>query len=89
MNFFHWLREGVRHAVVLGIADACDDVGQHAKGDDFGPALAASLREKLAAESSPAAALPGRTVDAASTVRTRKRLGRSLANPDETLKKAA
>lgn len=89
MNFFHWLREGVRHAVVLGIADACDDIGQHAKGDDFGPALAASLREKLAAESSPAAALPGRAVDASSTGRTRKRLGRSLANPDETLKRAA
>jgi hypothetical protein len=89
MNFFHWLREGVRQAVVLGIADACDDIGQHAKGDDFGPALAASLREKMAAESSPAAALPGRTVDATATPRTRKRLGRSLAEPVESLKKAA
>ena len=89
MNFFHWLREGVRQAVVLGIADACDDIGEHAKGDDFGPALAASLREKLAADTSPGGGLPGRTVDAASPPRTRKRLGRSLAKPEEPPKKAA
>lgn len=89
MNFFHWLREGVRQAVVLGIADACDDIGQQAQGDDFGPALAASLRERLAAETPEAAALPGRTVDAGTPTRTRKRLGRSLAKPDEVLKKAA
>lgn len=89
MNFFHWLREGVRQAVVLGIADACDDIGEQAKGDDFGPALAASLREKLAADPSPNGALPSRTVDAANPPRTRKRLGRSLAKPEEPLKKAA
>lgn len=89
MNFFNWLREGVRHAVVMGIADACDDIGQQAQGDDLGSALAASLRERLAVESPQAAALPGRTVDAAPQGRTRKRLGRSLANPDEMLKKAA
>jgi len=27
MSFFQWLREGVRQAVVLGLADAVEDVG--------------------------------------------------------------
>lgn len=89
MNFFHWLREGVRQAVVLGVADACDDIGQHAEGEDFGPSLAAALREKLASDSSSSVALPARSIDAAGTSRTRKRLGRSLSKPEEPLKKVA
>lgn len=86
MNFFHWLREGVRHAVVLGVADACDDIGKQAKDADFGPALAASLRERLAGDSPSSPALPGRSAEA---TRPRKRLGRSLAKPDESVGRAA
>ncbi|MGA0038840.1 MAG: hypothetical protein ACO3NZ_03235 [Pirellulales bacterium] len=90
MNFFHWLREGVRQAVVVGIADACDAIGQQAKGEDFGPALAASLRERVAAESpQPALATAGRTIDASPAGGPRRRLGRSLSQPEEALKKVA
>ena len=40
MSFFDWLREGVRQAVVLGLADAVEDVGTRNRGEDLGPALA-------------------------------------------------
>lgn len=50
MSFFQWLREGVRQAVVLGLADAVEDVGTRNQGEDLGPALAQSLRERLAVQ---------------------------------------
>jgi len=37
----------VRQAVVLGLADAVEDVGARNQGEDLGPALAQSLRERL------------------------------------------
>ena len=89
MNFFYWLREGVRQAVVLGVADACEDIGKQAKGGELGPALAASLRERLGAEPSPAGGLPGAVAENGGATRTRKRLGRSLAKPEQPLTKAA
>lgn len=90
MSFFQWLREGVRQAVVLGIADAVEDVGQRAKGEDFGPALARSLRERLTAEpATPEGIAEADVVDAVSAVRGRRRLGRSLARPGESLPRAA
>ena len=49
MSFFHWVREGVRQAVVLGFADAIEDVGTRNRDEDFGASLAQSLRERLAA----------------------------------------
>jgi hypothetical protein len=91
MSFFQWLREGVRQAVVLGLADAVEDVGTRNQGDDLGPALAHSLRERLTihrdapqeptvleSKASPIAATPGR-----------RRLGRSLDHARDGLRKAA
>ena len=40
MSFFQWVREGVRQAVVLGFADAIEDVGQRSRDEDFGTGLA-------------------------------------------------
>lgn len=54
MSFFQWLREGVRQAVVLGVADAVEDVGSRVREEDLGPALAQSLRERLGATAEPA-----------------------------------
>lgn len=94
MSFFQWLREGVRQAVVLGIADAVEDVGQRAKGEDFGPALARSLRERLTAEPATPEGIgeasgEAEVVDAVAALRGRRRLGRSLARPGESLPRAA
>lgn len=83
MSFFDWLREGVRQAVVLGLADAVEDVGTRTRGEDLGPALAQSLRERLAVQHD------SKTPDVLETTGTattgRRRLGRSL----DGLRKAA
>ena len=90
MSFFNWLREGVRQAVVLGLADAVEDVGNRTTGEDLGPALAQSLRETLTivrdepliesrvVESKPDAGSVGR-----------RRLGRSLDAGRDAVRKAA
>jgi len=78
MSFFQWLREGVRQAVVLGLADAVEDVGTRQAADDLGPALAQSLRERLTVTREPA------VIESAAAAPARRRLGRSL----ESLKTA-
>ncbi|MBU6221655.1 MAG: hypothetical protein KGR24_02790 [Planctomycetes bacterium] len=88
MSFFQWVREGVRQAVVLGLADAIDDVGTRSRDEDLGASLAQTLRDRLAVTrqptvlEAPAALASGPTSTAAGG---RKRLGRSI----EGLRKAA
>lgn len=79
MSFFHWVREGVRQAVVLGFADAIEDVGQRSRDEDFGAGLAQSLRDRLAVAAEP------KVIDSAAAPKGRRRLGRSL----DELQKAA
>ncbi|MFM7035260.1 MAG: hypothetical protein ACKOYJ_08790 [Planctomycetia bacterium] len=76
MSFFEWLREGVRQAVVLGLADAVEDVGTRNRGEDLGPALAQSLRDRLGVQKE-TAVLDAKPLG---SVRpgNRRRLGRSL-----------
>lgn len=88
MSFFQWVREGVRQAVVLGLADAVEDVGTRMRGEDLGPALAQSLRERLAvapADSTQTAVLESSAVSGG----PRRRLGRSLDGTRDPLRKAA
>lgn len=77
MSFFQWVREGVRQAVVLGLADAVEDVGTRVREEDLGPALAKTLRERLAVAP---ADTERTTVLESSAVASgpRRRLGRSL-----------
>jgi hypothetical protein len=87
MSFFQWLREGVRQAVVLGLADAVEDVGTRNQGEDLGPALAQSLRERLTVVREPAkegTVLESKAVPVVGAT-GRRRLGRSI----EGLRKAA
>ncbi len=79
MSFFHWVREGVRQAVVLGFADAIEDVGTRSRDEDFGASLAESLRERLAASAEPT------VIESNGGAKGRRRLGRSL----EAMQKAA
>jgi hypothetical protein len=80
MSFFHWVREGVRQAVVLGFADAIEDVGTRSREEDFGATLAQSLRERLAVTAEPTV-----IESSAAGSKGRRRLGRSL----EAMQKAA
>ncbi|MFM7245555.1 MAG: hypothetical protein ACKO40_15465 [Planctomycetaceae bacterium] len=89
MSFFHWVREGVRQAVVLGLADAIDDVGTRSRDEDLGATLAQTLRDRLAVSRQPtvldAPTAASATATVAAPAAGRRRLGRSI----EGLRKAA
>jgi len=86
MSFFQWVREGVRQAVVLGLADAIDDVGTRSRDEDLGATLAQTLRDRLAVTREPTVLeAPPAGVAAAAGTATRRRLGRSI----EGLRKSA
>jgi len=44
MNFFNWIREGVRQAVLLGVADAVDNLGTSPDGGDYRQRIGEYLR---------------------------------------------
>jgi hypothetical protein len=69
MNFFTWIRDGVRHAVLSGVADAVGDIGTPVDGDDIGKHLLQAIRS-----SQPALTEGNHTADRP----IRKKLGRSL-----------
>jgi hypothetical protein len=70
MNFFNWVRDGVRSAVLLGVSDAVNDIGTPAQGEDIGRRLLEQVRNRPAALTDETASAPDRHV--------RKKLGRSL-----------
>jgi len=68
MNFFSWIREGVRQAVLLGVNDAVEHIGTPPDGNDMGQRLLDVVR---AGTPAPAAVLTAEPPK-------RKKLGRSL-----------
>ena len=46
---FHWLRTGIRNAILQGIADAADAIDTHASTGTEPPALPASILARLSA----------------------------------------
>jgi hypothetical protein len=68
MNFFVWIRESVKRAVLLGVSDAIEHIGAPAEGDEGTQRLLTSLRQHVALEAQPSLSGSG----------GRKRLGRSL-----------
>jgi hypothetical protein len=78
MNFFSWVRDGVRQAVLLGVSDAVGDIGTPPEGDDISQRLLHALRNGQPL-----------VTDARSSERPqRKKLGRSLEQIQATAKTA-
>lgn len=71
VNFFSWLRNGVKQSVLLGVSDAIEDLGAPENADDLHPGVAALLR----GDSSESTKRVGAS---ATKGASRKRLGRSL-----------
>jgi hypothetical protein len=71
MNFFEWIRMGVRRAVLLGVADAVGDIGKPPESEDISRRLLELLRQPIPAESA------GGSPQISYTPK-RRRLGRSL-----------
>lgn len=75
VNFFTWIREGVKQSVLLGVGDAIEQLGTPAETQDVAPEVLAFLRhdddqKKLTSSSS--------------NTRGRKRLGKSLKEIEPT-----
>ena len=69
-NFFGWIREGVKEAVLLGVSDAVEEIGHPTEGgDDASKQVLELLRRKRVER------VEGGEKESAGK---RKRLGRSL-----------
>ncbi len=75
VNFFDWIRYGVRQSVLLGVSDAIEQLGTPADSEDVHPGVAAFLASEKSEKKRVGAAASGGT--------GRKRLGRSLKDIDE------
>ncbi len=78
-NFFEWMRNGVKSAVLLGVSDAVEEIGMptHAEGDN---------KNMLGFLQNAKTQQIGSSSGSSSSSRTsgRKRLGRSLKDIDST-----
>ena len=70
VNFFEWLRDGVRQSVLLGVSDAIEQIGTPADSDELHPNVAALISGEPAGKS-----MRGKGGG-------RKRLGKSLKEMD-------
>ena len=68
MNFFHWIRDGVRRAVLLGVSDAVENIGTPGDGDDISHRLLEVLRNGR----------PAITNESGDEPAKRRKLGRTL-----------
>ncbi len=72
MNFFEWIRLGVRRAVLLGVADAVGDIGKPPESEDISRRLLEIIRHQ------PNAAVGSPETPQITYTPRRRRLGRSL-----------
>lgn len=80
VNFFGWIRDGVRQSVLLGVSDAIDQLGTPAATEELHPDVVAFLQNGAPAGASGEA--PKLAASARTGNNTRKRLGRSLKDLD-------
>jgi hypothetical protein len=79
VNFFNWIREGVRQAVLYGVHDAVGELGTPHSGQDMNNRILHLLR------TAPDADQPRLDAPSAATNVKRKRLGRTLGDIQATL----
>jgi hypothetical protein len=87
MNFFTWLRDGVRQSVLLGVSDAIETLGTPAANDDLHPSVAGLLKVDKSEEAGPAPMLTQGN-NRQNSGGNRKRLGRSLKDIETEAAKA-
>ncbi len=82
MNFFNWIREGVRQAVLYGVHDAVGELGTAPGGPDMNERILHLLR------TSPEGETPRLDGPATAVGAKRKRLGRTLGDIQATMEAA-
>ena len=86
MNFFGWIRDGVRQSVLLGVSDAVEQLGTPAAVEDLHPSVAGFLKldeqnsntPKLTQRSSCSSSNSNSSASTGGTAKSRRRLGKSL-----------
>lgn len=76
VNFFTWIRDGVRQSVLLGVSDAVEQLGTPASADEIHPSVAGLLSPSMNSTASTPAPLANNPGTGGGG--NRKRLGRSL-----------
>jgi hypothetical protein len=84
MNFFNWIREGVRQAVLYGVNDAVGELGTPHSGQDMNERILHLLRTSPEADA-PRLEAPSASAGGAAK---RKRLGRTLGDIQATMEVA-
>lgn len=84
-NFFAWLREGVRQAVLLGVTDAVQNLGKPREDDQVSHRLLEMLQQGGPAEPQRLTSSPGSN----NAGQKRKKLGRTLEEIQASTAKAA
>ena len=79
MNFFNWIREGVRQAVLYGVHDAVGEMGAPPSGPDMNERILHLLRTSSDVET------PRLDAPSAAAGAKRKRLGRTLGDIQATM----
>ena len=80
LGLFNWIRDGVKHSVLLGVSDAIDTIGSPDENRTLNPALLSFAKQPLALQANARMDEPApRNLPGASG---RKRLGRSLRDID-------
>ena len=79
MNFFNWIRDGVRQAVLYGVHDAVGELGSPHSGQDMNDRILHLLR------TSPEPEAPRLEASSAAAGAKRKRLGRTLGDIQATM----
>lgn len=77
VNFFSWIRDGVRQSVLLGVSDAVEQLGTPASAEEIHPSVAGLLGPRTAQRSTDNLPIAMGRSDA-----SKKRLGRSLKDLD-------
>lgn len=77
VNFFEWIRDGVRQSVLLGVSDAIEQIGTPAESSDLHPGVAAFMASDKTEAGKKRVTAGGKTGNS-TTAAGRKRLGRSL-----------
>lgn len=76
VNFFSWIRDGVRQSVLLGVSDAVEQLGSPPTNEEVHPSAAGLLGPVMKSSTiSPAAPIRNKSSAGGGT---RRRLGRSL-----------
>lgn len=80
MNFFGWIRDGVRQSVLLGVSDAVEQLGTPAAIEDLHPSVAGFLKVDGQSNGSPKLthSSSGGSPGSSPNSKSRRRLGKSL-----------